>query len=53
MTAILLAQLPELELISVAATGVNNIDLAACKKLGIAVCHIQNYAQQQMGHPLY
>ena len=34
-----LAQLPALKLICVAATGTNNIDLAAAKQRGITVCH--------------
>lgn len=40
----LLAQLPELRLIAVAATGVNQVDLLACRQLGITVCNIRNYA---------
>ena len=40
----LLAQLPELRLIAVAATGVNQVDLSACRQLGITVCNIRNYA---------
>ncbi|WGG52452.1 D-2-hydroxyacid dehydrogenase [Rugamonas sp. DEMB1] len=39
-----LAQLPELKLIAVAATGTDVIDLAACRARGIAVCNIRNYA---------
>lgn len=34
---------PDLKLILVAATGVNNIDLAAAKRRGIAVCNCQAY----------
>lgn len=34
---------PDLELILVAATGVNNIDLAAAKQRGIVVCNCQAY----------
>ncbi len=40
----LLQQLPELRLIAVAATGVNLIDLDACRELNIAVCNIRHYA---------
>lgn len=40
----LLLQLPDLRLIAVAATGVNLIDLDACRELGIAVCNIRHYA---------
>ena len=39
-----LAQLPELKLIAVAATGYDVIDIAYCKSHGIAVANIRNYA---------
>jgi len=39
-----LAQLPELRLIAVAATGVNNIDLPACASRDITVCNVRGYA---------
>ena len=39
-----LAQLPSLRLIAVAATGVDNVDLAFCKSRNIAVCNGRNYA---------
>jgi glycerate dehydrogenase len=39
-----LSQLPQLKLIAVAATGVDNIDLAYCKQHGIAVCNARHYA---------
>jgi len=39
-----LAQLPELKLIAVAATGTDIIDLAAAKQHGIVVSNIRNYA---------
>jgi glycerate dehydrogenase len=39
-----LAQLPSLRLIAVAATGVDNIDLAYCRSHNIAVCNGRNYA---------
>lgn len=35
---------PTLKLVCVAATGVNNVDLAAARELGIAVCNVRNYA---------
>lgn len=41
----MLTHLPELKLIAVAATGVNQIDLDACHELGVAVCNIQGYAR--------
>ncbi len=39
-----LRQLPELKLIAVAATGYDVVDVAYCKKNGIAVANIRNYA---------
>ncbi|WP_377705731.1 D-2-hydroxyacid dehydrogenase [Pseudoduganella sp. UC29_71] len=39
-----LAQLPDLKMIAVAATGTDIIDLAACKERGIVVSNIRNYA---------
>lgn len=35
----------KLRLVAVAATGVNNVDLEACKERGIAVCNIRGYAE--------
>ncbi|MEQ9606310.1 MAG: D-2-hydroxyacid dehydrogenase [Kiloniellaceae bacterium] len=40
-----LAQLPELKLIAVAATGTDVIDLAACRERGITVSNIRGYAE--------
>lgn len=39
-----LSQLPELKLICVAATGMNNVDLDAASKQSIAVKNVKNYA---------
>ncbi|UGQ48246.1 D-2-hydroxyacid dehydrogenase [Massilia endophytica] len=39
-----LAKLPQLEMIAVAATGTNNVDLAAAREHGIVVSNIRNYA---------
>lgn len=39
-----LAQLPDLQMIAVAATGTDIIDLAACRERGIIVSNIRNYA---------
>lgn len=39
-----LAQLPDLKLIAVAATGTDIIDLAAARERGIVVCNIRDYA---------
>jgi glycerate dehydrogenase len=40
----LLAGAPRLKLIAIAATGSNNVDLAAAERLGIRVCNIRRYA---------
>lgn len=39
-----LAQLPQLKMIAVTATGYDCIDVEACRKRGIAVANIRNYA---------
>lgn len=39
-----LAQLPELRMVAVAATGTDNVDLAACRERGIVVSNIRNYS---------
>lgn len=44
LDAALLAQLPKLKLICVAATGINNIDLAAAAGQGIVVTNVTGYA---------
>jgi glycerate dehydrogenase len=44
LTAQTLAQAPRLRLIAVAATGTDNIDLAACQARGIVVSNIRGYA---------
>jgi glycerate dehydrogenase len=40
----MLARLPRLKLIAIAATGVNNVDLDACRSRGIAVANVREYA---------
>ncbi|NVK86937.1 MAG: D-2-hydroxyacid dehydrogenase [Gammaproteobacteria bacterium] len=44
LSAEILAELPQLRLICVAATGVNNVDLAAARKHQIAVCNVAGYS---------
>ncbi len=44
LTSAALAQLPELRLIAVAATGTDCVDKAYCKSRGIAVSNIRGYA---------
>lgn len=39
-----IAQLPELKMIAIAATGTNNVDLEACRARGIVVSNIRNYS---------
>lgn len=39
-----IARLPDLKMIAVAATGTDNVDLAACKERGIVVANIRNYS---------
>src|SRR5919201_1316564 len=39
-----LARLPRLRMVAVAATGTDNIDVAACRARGIVVSNIRNYA---------
>jgi glycerate dehydrogenase len=42
----LLHSAPDLQLVALAATGSNNVDLEAAAKLGIAVCNIRDYATE-------
>jgi glycerate dehydrogenase len=44
ITAATIAACPNLKMIAVAATGYNQIDVAACKERGIRVCNIRDYA---------
>lgn len=39
-----IAQLPELKMVAIAATGSDNVDLAACRERGIVVSNIRNYS---------
>jgi glycerate dehydrogenase len=39
-----IAQLPDLKMIAVAATGTDNVDLAACRERGIVVSNIRDYS---------
>ena len=43
-----LSQLPDLRLIAVAATGVDNVDLAFCRGHNIAVCNTRGYAANSL-----
>lgn len=48
LSADILAQLPKLRLVAVAATGVNNVDMNYCRLHQIAVCNVQGYAVQSV-----
>ncbi len=43
-----LAQLPNLKLVAVSATGFHNVDTLCCKERGIAVANVQGYATQSV-----
>lgn len=43
LTAPILKQAPQLQLVCIAATGTNNVDLEAARRLGIAVSNIRGY----------
>jgi glycerate dehydrogenase len=45
ITAEVLEACPELRLVAVAATGVNNVELAAARTRGVAVCNVRDYAR--------
>lgn len=49
----LLNQLPQLKLICIAATGTNNVDLIAAKKLGVAVTNVAGYAKQSVAQYVF
>jgi glycerate dehydrogenase len=44
LRADVIAQLPELKMVAVAATGTDNVDLAACRVRGIVVANIRDYS---------
>ncbi|GGY07962.1 D-2-hydroxyacid dehydrogenase [Paludibacterium paludis] len=41
-----LAGLPRLRLVAIAATGFNHIDIEACRRRGIAVCNVRHYGDE-------
>ena len=45
-----LVQLPRLKLIAVAATGFDNVDVAACRRLGIVVANVRNWSKSVPEH---
>lgn len=44
LRAAAVARLPDLKMVAVAATGTDNVDLAACRARGIVVSNIRNYS---------
>ena len=48
-----LSQLPDLKLICVTATGINNVDIAAAKALGIAVTNVSGYAKNTLAQYIF
>ena len=44
ITAELLAMAPALRLVCITATGYDNIDVAACRARGVAVCNVKGYS---------
>lgn len=48
ISADIIADNPQLELIAVSATGVNNVDIGAAKAAGIAVCNVRAYGNESV-----
>ncbi len=48
ITAALLDEMPGLRFIAVAATGVDHVDLAACRERGVAVANVPAYSTQSV-----
>lgn len=48
LSADVLEALPELKLVQVSATGVNNVDLEAAQRLGIKVMNVEGYSVQSV-----
>lgn len=48
-----LENLPQLKLICIAATGINNVDIAAAKALNIAVTNVSGYAQNSVAQYVF
>jgi glycerate dehydrogenase len=49
----ILEQLPQLKLICIAATGMNNVDLIAAKALGISVMNVSGYSQASVSQYVF
>jgi glycerate dehydrogenase len=49
----ILEQLPQLKLVCIAATGMNNVDLAAAQALGISVKNVSGYSQASVSQYVF
>jgi len=49
----ILKQLPQLKLICIAATGINNVDISAATHLGIAVTNVSGYANNSVAQYVF
>ncbi|MBA6233213.1 MULTISPECIES: D-2-hydroxyacid dehydrogenase [unclassified Colwellia] len=49
----ILEQLPQLKLVCIAATGMNNVDLAAAQVLGISVKNVSGYSQASVSQYVF
>ncbi len=49
----LMEQLPDLKLITLTATGYNNIEVEAAKELGIRVCNVQGYGSHTVAQHVF
>lgn len=49
----ILKQLPQLKLVCIAATGMNNVDLSAAKSLGISVNNVSGYSQASVSQYVF
>ena len=48
ISADIIADNPQLELIAVSATGVNNVDIGAAEAAGVAVCNVRAYGNESV-----
>ena len=49
----ILAQLPKLKLICIAATGTNNVDLTAARDAGVTVCNVVGYSTRSVAQHVF
>ncbi|TWX72546.1 D-2-hydroxyacid dehydrogenase [Colwellia sp. C1TZA3] len=49
----ILSQLPDLKLICITATGINNVDIDAARELGIAVTNVSGYAKNSVAQYVF